>query len=121
MRWILACVVCLLVALIWEQWYGAGRSSPPDPAAGARAPDRTRFRSPAALEAARSSAREELPEEEDEAAPDSGDAGDLFELLRRVALAYAAQDATALEGSLAALLRAPARCEEALLLLEIRP
>ena len=28
MRWFLACVVCVIAALIFEQWFGAARPEP---------------------------------------------------------------------------------------------
>src|SRR5258706_5309631 len=113
MRWILACVVCLIVALIWEQWFGAAR---PAPGLGAqdRAGDRPVAGSEAVLEAARGAPRAELPAPA-EVAPEPAEPEDLVALLRRVALAYAAQGAVAPGPSLPGLVRKPARCEQALL------
>ncbi len=116
MRWILACVVCVIVALIWEQWFGAARPAPPLlPRDRAAAP--AGEEPGAVLEAARAAPRAELPQPA-ELAPAAAEPEDLVELLRRIALAYAAQDADALGARLTELLRKPARCEEALLLLE---
>jgi hypothetical protein len=115
MRWIVACVALLALALLWERWRGApepssevelrtGQAPPPDSAA--------------ALESAQAARGERSAEAAEPAAAPSPPPGDLLELLRRIAQAYVAQDARALGTALEELLRTPARCEEALLLLE---
>ena len=116
MRWILACVVCVIVALIWEQWFGAARPLPPL-SAQERARPRPAEEPGARLEDAAATRRAELPPATQEA-PAAAEPEDLVALLRRVALAYAAQDEDELGRLLTQLLGHPARCEEVLLLLE---
>jgi hypothetical protein len=117
MRWILACAVLLVLALIWEHWLGGARPLPAAPEGSRSSEPSPSSAERAELETARAGEREDLAPGEQAAAP-AESADDLLELLRRVALAYAAQDAPVLGATLEQLLRTPARCEETLLLLE---
>jgi hypothetical protein len=116
MRWFLACLVCLLLALVLERWHSSERALAPrsEPGGDARAP---LAQDGAQLESSAADARAEL-QPPAQAVPEPAPADDLLELLRRVALQYAAQNAVALGETLSQLVRTPARCEEALLLLE---
>jgi len=116
MRWFLACVACVIVALAFEWWVGAAR---PEPPALVLAQDEqpTQALSGADLELQPAAPREDLAPPAT-AAPTAAAEEDLVSLLRRVALAYAAQDSAELTALLTGLLATPARCEEALALLE---
>jgi len=116
MRWFLACLACVMVALIFEWWAGAAR---PEPPAFAELEEREEPQalSGTSLEVQPSTAREDLAPPA-QAAPAAPADEDLVSLLRRVAIAYAEQDSPALTELLTGLLGTPARCEEALLLLE---
>ncbi|MBK7643716.1 MAG: hypothetical protein IPJ19_11830 [Planctomycetes bacterium] len=115
MRWILACIACVFLALCWESKCGAGRPGELalDPTAAAAAPSEDPL---TLLESAKTSPRARVPAAE-VAVGEEPAAEDLVAILRRIALSYSAQDSVALGAALEALLREPARCEEALALL----
>ena len=116
MRWILACVVLAIVALILEQW-NASRPQAELQSARVRETEPQRAPRDEGLELAALAAREELAPAAP-AAETPEEALDLIALLREVAVAFAGQDAGALQVPLQKIAGQPARCEEVLLLLE---